>query len=173
MMGESGWGIVCHHETTPTITKAVGEVICRQSLGQFLLAVSNTSHPPVGYEGVFYGGSISCSGRKNHLSECTVRVRPQPSCPSGYTKVKCTPGIYTKQQQTLDNTTFYCAQQPLQTWCLMSTDSIGHYCRSLHFKYSQWLDCSVHSRKTVSDALPHHVATPGRCLTLCHMKHFV
>ena len=103
MMGESGWGIVCHHETTPTITRAVGEVICRQSLGQFLLAVSNTSHPPVGYEGVFYGGSISCSGRKNHLSECTVRVRPQPSCPSGYTKVKCTSGIilYISQQYYL------------------------------------------------------------------------
>ena len=96
MKGHSGWGIFCHHDSTPTIIKGVGEVICRQTRGEFLLEVSNTSTLPVSYDGALYSGSISCSATRNFLSECAVNVRPQSSCASGYTTVQCTSGIYNK-----------------------------------------------------------------------------
>ena len=93
--GNSGWGIICHRNTTPTVTREVGEVICRQTHQQFLLNISRNANEPTNYEGVYYDGSISCSGTKYSLSKCNVKVSSVNSCPDGYTTIECTSGILT------------------------------------------------------------------------------
>lgn len=89
--GTAGWGLFCH-SNTPAITRAVGEVICRQTRKQFLAKISK-GPGPVGYNGLNYTGSIRCIDSKTMLSSCRVNISPQSSCSEGYTIVDCTPGI--------------------------------------------------------------------------------
>lgn len=89
--GSAGWGLFCHSDT-PVLTKVVGEVICRQTQRKFLSSVSKTLLEPTNYGGVYYDGSIRCSGNKYFLSDCDVNITPQDSCPGGYSTIKCTSG---------------------------------------------------------------------------------
>ena len=91
--GMLGWGIFCHHSDTPTVTREVGEVICRQSHREFLSIISHTSTKPASYSGGYYDGTIHCSGTESFLSECEVTVTPQILCPEGYTTVNCASGL--------------------------------------------------------------------------------
>ena len=92
--GASGWGIFCHSSTAPVITREVGEVICRQTYQQFLLSTASTALT-TDHDGVYYDGSIRCSGTKYSLSKCDVNIMPLSSCSEGYTTIQCTTGIYT------------------------------------------------------------------------------
>jgi lysyl oxidase-like protein 2/3/4 len=90
--GESGWGVLCYNDTTPVVTREVGEVICRQTRRQFLTRISKTRRL-TNYGGVQYNGTIHCTGTKLLLSECKVKLTSQSSCPGGYTTIECTSAL--------------------------------------------------------------------------------
>ena len=89
----SGRGLICYNGRVPTMTRGAADLICRQTLGQFILFLTRISSPPVGYDGVYYSGRIECSGNEKLLSECKVNVSPQSTCREGYIILRCTPGI--------------------------------------------------------------------------------
>jgi hypothetical protein len=129
--GESGWGIFCHSEEAPIVTREVGEVICRQTCSQFLFEISKTSTPPEEYDGVYYSGSISCPGKKNFLSQCKVNLSPESLCAGGYTTVECTPvlaDLVPDIGQLRDSLQSYfvivdVAMRPL--WCALQEQCLG------------------------------------------------
>ena len=75
------------------VTKEVGEVICRQTKGQFL-ARQTLETFPYPYDGQFYSGYLKCSGEETHLSECKGNVFLVNHCAEGYGTVDCSTGIY-------------------------------------------------------------------------------
>ena len=93
IMGPNGWGLVCH-SNTPVIDVHAGQVICRQTMGQFVTRISR-GDLPTHYRGTFYYGFIKCTGEEASLSECSVRVLTY-RCTGGYTMVDCSPGEYTR-----------------------------------------------------------------------------
>ena len=92
LSGRSGKGLLCYNNRVPTITREEGNLICRQTLGQFILFLTRITNPPSGYDGIYYSGSIRCSGSEKYVSQCEVNVSPQSTCREGYIVVICTPG---------------------------------------------------------------------------------
>ena len=88
-MEATNWGLFC----SQVVTKAVGEVICRETKGQFLHRISKSSKP-TNYSGNSYSGSIICTGDEPHLCECTVRVFNVTDCGNEYALVECSTGTY-------------------------------------------------------------------------------
>lgn len=88
-METTGWGLLC----AQLVTKAVGEVICREVKEQFLNRIAKTTRP-IGYTGHSYKGSIVCTGDESSLSECKVNVYKVTDCMDEYVMVECTTGIH-------------------------------------------------------------------------------
>ena len=82
-------GILCYS----TVTKEVGEVICRQMKEQFLSKVLMGTQPTQ-YRGHFYFGLVECTGDESHLFECKMHVNRVTQCLDGYAMIECNPGTY-------------------------------------------------------------------------------
>lgn len=87
--GLFGWGLFCHNDTS-MVNGHVGEVICRQTKGQFLSRISKGSRP-TDYRGLNYHGTINCTGDELSISECSMQLQPWAWCPQDYTIVYCNP----------------------------------------------------------------------------------
>lgn len=87
-MNSSSSAIFC----PSVVTKEVGEVICRQTKGQFLARRTMVSYPSP-YNGRFYSGSLRCSGEESHLSECEEHMLLVDHCLEGYGMLDCSTGI--------------------------------------------------------------------------------
>ena len=122
--GGAGWGLFCHSDT-PVLTRAVGEVICRQTRRQFFSSVSKTYSRPANYQGAYYDGSVRCSGTKYFLSDCDVNIRPKDSCPRGYSTLICTSGYcqYAINHYNITVANIGLSSQPWQIWCPMFPSS--------------------------------------------------
>lgn len=93
VLGPNGWGLLCYSNTPlVTVTVPVGSVICRETRDQFLIRISGETRVS-GYTGVYYNGTIGCTGDEASLSECSMKLSKQLLCPDGFTIVDCSPGI--------------------------------------------------------------------------------
>ena len=89
VLGIIGWGLLCHSRD-PLVNQKVGQVICRQTRGEFLLTVRASGRPP-SYRGLYYHGSINCTGNETAIRECGVHLQIWAWCPMDYTIVQCSP----------------------------------------------------------------------------------
>jgi len=93
--GLFGWGLFCHSDT-PMVNARVGEVICRQTKGQFLSRISKGNRP-TNYVGLNYYGTINCTGDEASISECSMELQAWAWCPQKYTIVDCSPSESDRQ----------------------------------------------------------------------------
>lgn len=93
-ISDSESGLFCYSSSAPIVTKAVGEVICRETKQYFLSRIIKGAFPKH-YEGSFYNGKIDCSGSETTISECSMNMYTvNGNCTDGYVVVTCTNGKY-------------------------------------------------------------------------------
>lgn len=97
-ISDSESGLFCYSSSAPIVTKAVGEVICRETKKYFLSRVLKRTFP-THYSGYFFNGKIDCSGDEMTLSECSMNLHTvNGNCTDGYVVVDCTNGKYCRTQ---------------------------------------------------------------------------
>lgn len=87
-------GLFCYSSSAPTVTKAVGEVICRETKGYYLSRIYKKPLPIRYINDYFYKGKINCTGDEITLSECSMDVYTVTECTDEYVIVDCTNGMY-------------------------------------------------------------------------------
>lgn len=98
-VGNGGPGLVC----AGVLDRLAARVVCASTTGTFLynMSTADSATTPGGANGVFYRGSVECSGEEADFAECSVSLQTISQCPNGLvqrltcTSCKSTPFTFT------------------------------------------------------------------------------
>lgn len=80
-VGDGGPGLVCAGD----LDRLAARVVCASTTGTFLynMSTADSATAPGGASGVFYRGSVECTGEEADFAECSVSLQTISQCPNG------------------------------------------------------------------------------------------